>query len=160
MDHLEDLPDGRLMDMANQAGFSSAEARIYRKRGQFLKGLVCLLESVSDGKKAFLYYKDIMSDSKISLDEKIDFQRSSVPYFPRMVEIDPDSTAELAIDFAGEQRQGIITTFNPESNGLFLLLQSLISKIKERSGEEDQKMVCGIAWCPMLCSMLAFSHIL
>ena len=160
VDHLEDLPDGRLMDMAHQAGFSSAEARIYRKRGQFLKGLVCLLESVSDGKKAFLYYKDIMSDSKISLDEKIDFQRSSVPYFPRMVEIDPDSTAELAIDFAGEQRQGIITTFNPESNGLFLLLQSLISKIKERSWEEDQKMVCGIAWCPMLCSMLAFSHIL
>lgn len=156
IDHLDDLPDGRLMDMAHQAGFSSAEARIYRKRGQYLKGLLCILEPQSDNKKAFMYYRDIMSDSKISWDEKMDFQRSSVPYFPRMVEIDPDSTAEIAIDYAGEQRQEIISSFDPDSNVLFSLLQSLISKTKERSGEEDQKMVCGMVCCPMLSTLVAF----
>lgn len=144
VDHLNDLQDDRLMLMARTAGFSSAEAKIHRKRGHYLEGLECLAGSKYDTEKCFTYYRDVMTDLKIPENEKLDFQRLSLPFFPRMIEIDPDSTAEVALDFAGEEQHDLISMFDPESNALFLFLQALISKLKERSDLDGKKMVCEV----------------
>lgn len=147
VDHLDDLHDERIIGLAQRVGFSSAEARIHRKRGHFLEGIKCLLMSENDKSKVFAYYKDIMMDHKVIKSEKYEFQRSTIILFPDMVKINPDLTADLALEFAAEQKDDILSTFDPDSNSLFLLLQSLLSKLRDRTGLDHAKLEHQIVRC-------------
>lgn len=139
IDHMDDFGiTQKIMDMARLAGFSAAEAKIHFKRGHYFKGMECLLHSKKDQHDSFLYYRNVLTEQNITKESKLNFQKATLTLFPKLVEIDPDSTAGLALDFLGEQQEEILSTFDPESNGFFLFLQSLTSKLKEQSGMDDQ----------------------
>ena len=121
-----------VLDLARAAACAPAEADILLKRGAYREAIQCLLESqnVEDVRGVFACYRDIAERGGATA---VAFQGDIVSEFPKLVEVDARSAAELAVDFASHQHKEIMEAFEEDSNGQFRFLDAVVTLLRERA---------------------------
>ena len=127
--NMRDVSDDKLLNLAQGAGFCWAQAKIYHKRGKYIQAFECALQEKRT-LRAFTYYEDVMLDSGISKENKLAFQGATWSHFPKMVAIDPEQAAKLALQYGEKNQEKILSSFDPGSNLQYLFLHSIISQLK------------------------------
>lgn len=140
----KDVSDDRLLELARKAKFSSSEAQILYISGQYMAAMECILRDERENKRALKYYRDILSDTSISRQKRDTFRDASLKLYPRLVKINPDESAKIALEFSGNKQREIVEGLSSDSNLQFNFLQSVMSILKDQipsSGVEIQKPV-------------------
>jgi len=127
--NMRDVSDDKLLNLAQGAGFFWAQARIYHKRAKYIQAFECALQQKKSS-RVFSYYEDVMLDSGIQTEQKLAFQEATWSYFPKMVAIDPEQAARLALLYGDRHQEIILSTFESGSTLQYLFLQSIISQLK------------------------------
>ncbi|KAI8107212.1 hypothetical protein M9434_001855 [Picochlorum sp. BPE23] len=140
----KDVSDDRLLELARKARFSSSEAQIMYMKGQYMAAMECILRDERENRRALKFYRDILSDNSISKQKRDTFRDASLKLYPELVKIDPDISAEIALEFSGNNQKEILEALNSDSNLQFNFLQSVISILKDQipssaSGIDMQK---------------------
>ena len=128
----KDVSDGRLLELARKARFSSSEAQILYMKGQYMDAMECILKDDRENRRALKYYRDILSDNSISKQKRDTFRDASLALYPQLVKIDPDVSAEIALEFSGNKQREILEALSSDSNLQFNFLQSVVSILKDQ----------------------------
>lgn len=133
--HLEAPPTDEMLALATEAQFNSSKSRILHLKGRYEDALVSLAhdQRSKTSDKAFQYLRDILMDSNINEDRKIQFKSKAMSCMNSLVKLNADKAAEFVLEFMpSDQKEVVLLSLQNNPNSQFAFLQSLLKMLREQ----------------------------
>ena len=133
--HLECPPTDEMLALATDAQFNSSKSKILHLKGRYEDALVSLMQDsqTKESDKPFQYLRDVLMDSNINEDRKVQFKSTAMSCMNNLVKLDADKSAEFVLEFMpSDQKEVVLSSLQNDPNSQFAFLQSLLKMLREQ----------------------------